>query len=87
MIKSGGIFLCEEDGYLKQLVAYIHLNPFRAGIVADVAALKVHPFTGHSALMGKRVRPWQDTAYVLTLFGRTVPPSAGRCKGWGMMRT
>ena len=32
--------LCEEDGYLKQLVAYIHLNPFRAGIVADVAALK-----------------------------------------------
>jgi len=64
--------LCEEDGYLKQLVAYIHLNPFRAGIVADIAALKVYPFTGHSALMGKRVRPWQDTAYVLTLFGRTI---------------
>jgi len=64
--------LCEEDGYLKQLVAYIHLNPFRAGIVADFAELKVFPFTGHSALMGKRVRPWQDTEYVLTLFGRTV---------------
>ena len=53
-------------------MAYIHLNPFRAGIVADVAALKADPFTGHSALMGKRVRPWQDTAYVLTLFGRTI---------------
>ncbi|MBW1776747.1 MAG: transposase [Deltaproteobacteria bacterium] len=64
--------LCEEDSYLKQLVAYIHLNPFRAGIVADVATLKVYPFTGHSALMGKKDRPWQDTEYVLTLFGKTV---------------
>ena len=25
--------LCEEDRYLRQLVAYIHLNPVRAGIV------------------------------------------------------
>jgi len=66
------LILCEEDGYLKQLVAYIHLNPFRAGIIVDVLALKVFPFTGHSALMGKKIRPWQDTAYVLTLFGRTV---------------
>jgi len=64
--------LCEEDGYLKQLVAYIHLNPFRAGIVADFAELEVFPFTGHSALMGKTDRSWQDTEYVLTLFGRTV---------------
>jgi hypothetical protein len=22
--------VCQEDGYLKQLVAYIHLNPLRA---------------------------------------------------------
>jgi putative transposase len=64
--------LCEEDGYLRQLVAYIHLNPVRAGIVAGVAALKTFPYTGHSALMGKRVLAWQDTQFVLTLFGRTV---------------
>jgi REP element-mobilizing transposase RayT len=64
--------LCEEDRYLKQLVTYIHLNPVRAGIVADVAALKVFPYTGYSALMGKRLRPWQDTAYVLVFFGRRV---------------
>jgi len=63
--------LCEEDRYLMQLVAYIHLNPVRAGIVEDVRALKVFPFTGHSALMGKKIRPWQDTEYVLALFGRT----------------
>jgi hypothetical protein len=62
--------LCEEDGYLRQLVAYIHLNPVRAGIVSGVAVLKTFPYTGHSALMGKRVRAWQDTQYILALFGR-----------------
>ena len=62
--------LCEEDRYLKQLVAYIHLNPVRTGIVEDVAALKVFAYTGYSALMGKRPRPWQDTDYVLGFFGQ-----------------
>jgi putative transposase len=63
--------LCEEDRYLMQLVAYIHLNPFRAGIVEDVSELGSYPYAGHSALMGKRSRPWQDTEYILGLFGRT----------------
>ena len=82
--RSGHLFqnryksiLCEEDEYLQQLVAYIHLNPFRAGIVADVAALTDYSFTGHSALMGKKDRPWQDTAYVLTLFGKTFSEARG----------
>jgi hypothetical protein len=56
----------------KQLVAYIHLNPLRAGMVQNIVALKTYPFSGHSALMGKRIRPWQDTEFVLALFGRTV---------------
>ena len=55
-----------------QLVAYIHLNPYRAGIVGDVSELGSYPYAGHSALMGKRSRPWQDTEYILGLFGRTV---------------
>ena len=62
--------LCEEDAYLGQLMAYIHLTPLRAGIVGDLAALKAYPLTGHSALMGQEDRPWQDTRYVLALFGR-----------------
>jgi putative transposase len=28
--------LCQEDTYLKELVRYIHLNPLRAGLVADL---------------------------------------------------
>ena len=58
--------------YKRQLVAYIHLNPVRAGIVEDITVLKTYFFTGHSALMGGKARPWQDTEYVLALFGRTV---------------
>ena len=38
-----------------QLVAFIHLNPLRIEIVEDAAALKDFPFTGHSALISKRV--------------------------------
>jgi len=44
-----------------QLVAYIHLNPLRARLVEDASALREFPFAGHSALMGKMSRPWQDT--------------------------
>jgi hypothetical protein len=32
-----------------------HLNPLRAGLVKDIEALKRYPYSGHSALMGKRV--------------------------------
>jgi REP element-mobilizing transposase RayT len=64
--------LCEEDRYLKQLVAYIHLNPLRAGVVKDVKVLGKYPFTGHSALMGKSDRPWQDARYVLAVFGKSL---------------
>lgn len=31
--------LCQEDTYLTELVRYIHLNPLRAGLVADLDAL------------------------------------------------
>jgi len=61
--------LCEEQPYLLELVRYIHLNPLRAGVVQDIEALRGYPGCGHSALMGKVRREWQDTEYVLRLFG------------------
>ena len=67
--------VCQEDAYFKELVRYIHLNPVRAGIVEDLKALNGYPYCGHSALMGKKKRPWQDMAYVLGYFGKT-PKSA-----------
>jgi REP element-mobilizing transposase RayT len=73
--RSGQLFqnryksiLCQEDNYLLELVRYIHLNPLRAGLVADLAKLDRYRFCGHSVIMGKQKNDWQDAAYVLKLF-------------------
>jgi REP element-mobilizing transposase RayT len=62
--------VCQEDRYLKELVRYIHLNLLRAGLVSDLNELAYSPWSGHSALMGKLKRPWQNTEYVLSQFGQ-----------------
>lgn len=61
--------LVEEDPYLLELVRYIHLNPLRAGVVSDLAALDRYPWTGHSTLMGRVPRPWQVVEEVLRQYG------------------
>jgi putative transposase len=63
--------VCQEDAYLKVLVSYIHLNPVRAGIVPGIKELNKYPYCGHSAVIGKINRPWQDVDYVLSSFGGT----------------
>jgi len=60
--------LCEEDAYLQELVRYIHLNPLRAGIVKELGELSSYPYSGHSVLMGRKKRAWQDRNYVLGYF-------------------
>ena len=62
--------ICQEDAYLLELVRYIHLNPLRAKVVADLEGLDAYSYCGHSALMGKKKREWQDVEYVLAYFGK-----------------
>jgi hypothetical protein len=64
--------LCQEDTYLLELVRYIHLNPLRAKLVKSLSESDKYPYSGHSALMGKVQIDFQDTNYVLQLFGRKV---------------
>jgi len=64
--------VCQEELYLRELVRYIHLNPLRAGIVFELTELNKYPYCGHSALMGRKRRPWQNVDYVLSYFGKTV---------------
>jgi len=64
--------LCQEDPYLLELVRYIHLNPLRAGLVGSMHQLDKYRYCGHSALMDNRNYAWQDTNYVLSLFGKKV---------------
>jgi len=61
--------LCQEDAYLLELVRYIHLNPIRAQLVDTMEALDHYPYSGHSAVMGKIDRKWQNVSGVLELFG------------------
>jgi REP element-mobilizing transposase RayT len=63
--------VCQEEVYLKELVRYIHLNPIRARIVRTLPELNRYSYSGHSVLMGKKNRPWQDVDYVLSYFGKT----------------
>jgi len=58
----------EEEPYLLELVRYIHLNPLRAKVVADLRALDRYPYTGHAVLLGRRRCPWQDAGSVLGRF-------------------
>ena len=64
-------FLCEEDVYFLELVRYIHLNPLRAGSVNDIKQLNKYPFSGHYVIMGQGELEWQNTDYVLGMFGDT----------------
>ena len=61
--------LCQEDSYLLELVRYIHLNPIRAGLIREYKGLSGYPYCGHGAIMGRRKNKWQDTDYVLGVFG------------------
>jgi len=70
--------LVEEEPYLLELVRYLHLNPLRAGVVKNLVALDRYPWSGHSALMGRFVRPWQATAEVLVRFGPTLRRARAR---------
>jgi hypothetical protein len=48
------------------------LNPLRAKIVFDLEELDRYSYCGHSALIGKKKREWQEVEYVLGFFGRRV---------------
>jgi len=72
--------LCQEDVYLLELVRYIHLNPLRARIVEDIETLGEYPFSGHSAIMGRVKREWQDTKKVLRFYGERLGNARRRYK-------
>lgn len=61
--------VCQEDRYLKELVRYIHLNLLRGDFIKNLNDLNPCPWSGHSALIGRVERKWQDTEFVLAFFG------------------
>ena len=62
--------ICEEDPYLLELTRYIHLNPVRAGMVGGVEELNGYRWAGHSGIMRRVEREWQDIDTILRYFGK-----------------
>lgn len=60
--------LCQENTYLLELVRYIHLNPLRGKLVKDINQLDEYPYCGHSVILGKKNRSWQEIDKILGLF-------------------
>lgn len=73
--RSGHLFqnryksiVCDGDPYLLELVRYIHLNPLRAGIVADMAQLDCYQWCGHAVIMGNNELQGQHCDTILLRF-------------------
>lgn len=62
--------VCDEDAYLLELVRYIHLNPLRAGLVADLAALDNYPWSGHAVIVGNSKLEGQVVDDILVFFSK-----------------
>jgi putative transposase len=70
--RSGHLFqgryqavLVDADTYLLELAAYIHLNPFRAGMVGRPG---LYPWSSHRAYLGHETIPWLSPDCVLARF-------------------
>ena len=61
--------ICEEEGYLLELIRYIHLNPLRSHAVGSLEELDRYPWSGHGVLVGKVRQDWQERQSVLSRFG------------------
>jgi len=75
--RSGHLFqnryksiVCDENVYLLELIRYIHLNPLRAGVVSTLEELDLHPWCGHSQLMGTDAKSIIDLDLTLPLFSQ-----------------
>jgi REP element-mobilizing transposase RayT len=61
----------QDQRYLEELIRYVHLNPIRAGLCADLDELARYPWCGHGVLMGTHECAFQATTAILCRFGRS----------------
>ena len=66
-----GIFIFTLLNFPKGTL-FNRVNSLRAKIITDLKELDRYSYCGHSALMGKKKRQWQDIEYVLGFFGKRI---------------
>jgi len=74
--------LIESEEHLLTVLAYINLNPVRAGLVTDEAALADYPWTGHAGLLGRRPQAFLSVAEVLANLAPDVATARARLRGF-----
>jgi len=57
-----------KDGYFRDVVRYIHLNPVRSEIVRSISELEDYPWTGHRHIVRGGPPGWQDTSLLQAEF-------------------
>jgi len=58
--------IVDADAYFRQLLRYIHLNPVRAGLVADPSE---YPWSSQRAYLDMAASPWLEVDFGLSMFG------------------
>ena len=58
----------EEEDYLLRLVRYIHLNPYRAGMVKDLKEMSEYRWSGHRAMISRKRQPFHDVKVIKDRF-------------------
>lgn len=73
--RSGHLFerrykaiLVQQNEYLLELIRYIHLNPVRAGMVADPIDYR---WSSHSAYLHSKHVKWLSTEFIAAMLGST----------------
>ena len=61
--------VCDGERYFTELVRYIHLNPLRVKLVADLTELEKYRYCGHGVILGTVKHDWQERDTVLSQFG------------------
>lgn len=86
--RSGHLFqgrykalLVDADEYLLTLVRYIHLNPFRCGMVTNPLEYR---WSSHRAYCGKETLPWLTVDPTLAAFGSKVKQARGSFESFVM---
>ncbi len=60
----------DDDADLLGTILYVHRNPWKHGVVSDLAALERFPWVGHGALLGHQpARSFHTTRDALALMG------------------
>jgi REP element-mobilizing transposase RayT len=66
-----------KEGYFREVLRYIHLNPLRSGIVRSIDELDEYSWTGHRKIVRSGYPEWQDTRLLREVFG-----GSGNKDGW-----